>query len=73
MDRIFALGPAPFRYSALPGGARLLRGRCFTSAHSRRELLHDATEALMGEPEHVTRFVLRCAEAFDLKGVWGFC
>ena len=26
-----------------------------------------------GEPEHVTRFVLRCAEAFDLKGVWRFC
>jgi hypothetical protein len=26
-----------------------------------------------GEPEHVTRFVLRCAEAFDLKGAWGFC
>jgi hypothetical protein len=21
-----------------------------------------------GEPEHVTRFVPRCAEAFDLKG-----
>jgi hypothetical protein len=26
-----------------------------------------------GEPEHVTRFVLRCAEAFDLEGAWGFC
>ena len=26
-----------------------------------------------GDPEHVTRFVLRCAEAFDLEGVWGFC
>ena len=25
-----------------------------------------------GEPEHVIRFVLRCAEAFDMKGVWGF-
>lgn len=25
-----------------------------------------------GEPEHVTRFVLRCAEAFDLTGLWGF-
>lgn len=26
-----------------------------------------------GDPEHVTRFVLRCADAFDLKGTWGFC
>jgi hypothetical protein len=26
-----------------------------------------------GETEHVTRFVLRCAEAFDLEGAWGFC
>jgi len=26
-----------------------------------------------GEPEHVTRFVLRCAETFDLEGAWGFC
>ena len=26
-----------------------------------------------GEPEHVIRFVLRCAEAFDLTGLWGFC
>ena len=26
-----------------------------------------------GEPEHATRFVLRCAEAFDLEGAWGFC
>src|SRR5579875_2425181 len=25
-----------------------------------------------GEPEHVVRFVLRCAEALDLKGLWGF-
>jgi hypothetical protein len=25
-----------------------------------------------GEPEHVIAFVLRCAEAFDLQGVWGF-
>ena len=25
-----------------------------------------------GEPEHVIRFVLRCAEALDLRGVWGF-
>lgn len=25
-----------------------------------------------GEPEHVIRFVLRCAEAMDLGGVWGF-
>lgn len=25
-----------------------------------------------GEPEHVIRFVLRCAEAFDLRGLWGF-
>lgn len=25
-----------------------------------------------GEPEHVIRFVLRCAEAFNLSGVWGF-
>jgi hypothetical protein len=23
-----------------------------------------------GEPEHVTRFGLRCAEAFDLEGAW---
>ena len=27
----------------------------------------------MASPEHVTRFVLRCAEAFDLKGAWGLC
>lgn len=26
-----------------------------------------------GEPEHVMAFALRCAEAFDLKGRWGFC
>ncbi|MBV9994972.1 MAG: hypothetical protein JO127_07150 [Caulobacteraceae bacterium] len=26
-----------------------------------------------GEPEQVIAFVLRCAEAFDLKGRWGFC
>ena len=32
---------------------------------------HHADE--YGEPEHVTRFVIRCAEAFDLKGTWGFC
>ena len=25
-----------------------------------------------GEPEHVIAFVLACAEAFDLKGRWGF-
>lgn len=25
-----------------------------------------------GEPEHVIAFVLRCAEAFDLSGRWGF-
>ena len=25
-----------------------------------------------GEPEHVIAFVLRCAEAFDLQGRWGF-
>lgn len=25
-----------------------------------------------GDPEHVIAFVLRCAEAFDLKGRWGF-
>jgi hypothetical protein len=25
-----------------------------------------------GEPVHVVDFVLRCAEAFDLKGHWGF-
>ena len=25
-----------------------------------------------GEPEHVIAFVLRCAEAFDLTGRWGF-
>lgn len=24
-----------------------------------------------GEPEHVIEFVLRCAEAFDLRGPWG--
>ncbi len=26
-----------------------------------------------GEPEHVIAFALRCAEAFDLQGRWGFC
>ena len=26
-----------------------------------------------GDPEHVIKFVLRCAEAFGLKGRWGFC
>ena len=26
-----------------------------------------------GEPEHVLAFVIRCAEAFDLQGTWGFC
>ena len=26
-----------------------------------------------GEPEYVIAFALRCAEAFDLKGRWGFC
>lgn len=25
-----------------------------------------------GEPAHVVEFVLRCAEAFNLKGRWGF-
>ena len=25
-----------------------------------------------GEPEHVIAFVLACAEAFDLRGRWGF-
>jgi hypothetical protein len=25
-----------------------------------------------GEPEHVIRFVLRCAERLNLEGVWGF-
>ncbi len=25
-----------------------------------------------GDPEHVIAFVLRCAEAFDLSGRWGF-
>jgi hypothetical protein len=25
-----------------------------------------------GEPEHVIRFVLRCAEALGLQGIWGF-
>ncbi len=25
-----------------------------------------------GEPEHVIAFVLRCAAAFDLNGLWGF-
>jgi len=25
-----------------------------------------------GEPEHVIKFVLRCAAAFDLEGRWGF-
>jgi hypothetical protein len=25
-----------------------------------------------GEPEHVISFVLRCADAFDLHGKWGF-
>jgi hypothetical protein len=25
-----------------------------------------------GEPEHLARFVLRCAEAFNLRGRWGF-
>ena len=33
----------------------------------------DPTADEYGEPEHVTRFVLRCAEAFDLEGAWGFC
>ena len=26
-----------------------------------------------GEPEHVIAFALRCAEAFDPTGRWGFC
>lgn len=25
-----------------------------------------------GEPEHVIEFALRCANAFDLRGLWGF-
>ena len=25
-----------------------------------------------GEPEHVIAFVLRCADAFNLQGLWGF-
>jgi hypothetical protein len=25
-----------------------------------------------GEPEHVISFVLRCTDAFDLQGKWGF-
>lgn len=25
-----------------------------------------------GEPDHVTAFVLRCAEAFDVAGLWDF-
>ncbi len=25
-----------------------------------------------GEPEHAIQFVLRCAEALDLTGLWGF-
>lgn len=25
-----------------------------------------------GEPDHVIRFVLRCAAALDLQGIWGF-
>jgi hypothetical protein len=32
-----------------------------------------ADDAGYGEPEHVIAFALRCAEAFDLKGRWGFC
>ena len=27
----------------------------------------------MGDPEQVIAFVLRCAAALDLRGVWGFC
>ena len=30
------------------------------------------TDGGQGEPEHVIRFVLACAEAFDLTGRWGF-
>ena len=26
-----------------------------------------------GEPEHVIQFVLRCCEALELTGLWGFC
>ena len=26
-----------------------------------------------GSPDHVADFVLRCAEALDLTGQWGFC
>lgn len=26
-----------------------------------------------GDPDHVASFALRCAEAFDLAGQWGFC
>ncbi len=31
------------------------------------------TDADTGDPEHVIAFALQCAEAFDLKGRWGFC
>lgn len=33
--------------------------------------IHDV--GAYGEPEHVIAFVLRCAQAFDLTGRWGFC
>jgi hypothetical protein len=38
---------------------------------------HDATQLwirddVTGDPQTVVTFVLRCAEAFDLKGRWGF-
>lgn len=32
--------------------------------------LHDEDH---GEPEHVIAFALLCANAFNLKGRWGFC
>ena len=42
------------------------------------ELNHERLGALWiysdeyGEPEHVIRFVLRCAEMLNLSGLWGF-
>ena len=35
-------------------------------------MLFFTDDAGNGEPEHLIRFVLACAEAFDLKGRWGF-
>lgn len=34
--------------------------------------LYFTDDAGQGDPEHLIRFVLACAEAFDLKGRWGF-